>query len=129
MNTLTNDRRANDATLEGVSTRCGSVRHDQGLCAARGDAAGCCPDYETAYESAIGFDPVIRPKHYTTGKVECIDAIESAISELKGREALLTGQCIKYLWRWKKKENPKQDLEKALWYLKRLLKAVEAPCE
>jgi hypothetical protein len=72
-------------------------------------------------------DPVNHPSHYTAGAVECIDAIEAAIAGLQGREAFLTGQCIKYLWRWKSKhpENQRQDLEKTMWYLKRLLESVK----
>jgi len=46
-------------------------------------------------------DPVNQPRHYQ-GKVECIDAIESAIQDLEGLEAMCTGNAIKYLFRWKK---------------------------
>lgn len=56
--------------------------------------------------------------------MECIDAIESAISGLSGKEAFLTGQCIKYLYRWKAK-NGRQDLEKCRWYLDRLIASLE----
>lgn len=65
-------------------------------------------------------DSVNHPKHYTSGKVECIDAIESAVADLHGMEALLTGQVMKYVWRqhWK---NGVEDLSKAEWYLKRLI--------
>lgn len=65
-------------------------------------------------------DNVNHPRHYTSGAVECIDAIESAVDGLTGMEALLTGQVIKYVWRWKWK-NGKEDLRKAEWYLKRLI--------
>lgn len=67
-------------------------------------------------------DGVNHPSYYNTGKVECIDAIESAVEGLKGDEAFLTGQVIKYLYRWKGKGGL-QDLEKAQWYLKRLISA------
>ncbi len=69
-------------------------------------------------------DSVNHPKHYTSGTVECIDAIESAVDGLTGMEALLTGQVIKYVWRWKWK-NGKEDLRKAEWYLKRLMLKLE----
>ena len=68
-------------------------------------------------------DPVNHPGHYTAGKVECIDAIEAATTGLEGMEAVLTGQVLKYMWRWKKK-NGLQDLEKARWYLQRLISLV-----
>ena len=68
-------------------------------------------------------DAVNHPAHYTQGKVECLDAIESATTGLIGIEAVLTGQIIKYIWRWKWK-NGQQDLEKARFYLNRLINAV-----
>ena len=65
-------------------------------------------------------DPVNHPSHYTNGKVECIDAIEAALSShTDPMDAWLTGQVIKYLWRWPMK-NGKEDLEKAQFYLNRL---------
>lgn len=66
-------------------------------------------------------DPVHRPSHYTSGSIECIDAIDAAVAHLSGSDAFLTAQCIKYLWRWKLKENPIRDLEKCRWYLDRLI--------
>ncbi|WP_297505781.1 DUF3310 domain-containing protein [Ferrovum sp.] len=63
--------------------------------------------------------PVHSPVHYTQGKIECIDAIESAVSGLSGIEAFCAGNAIKYLWRWKHK-NGAEDLKKAVWYINRL---------
>lgn len=60
------------------------------------------------------------PSHYMQGSIECIDAIEAAVSGLDGPEAFLTGQIIKYIWRWKWK-NGEEDLQKARWYLDRLI--------
>lgn len=65
-------------------------------------------------------DNVYNPKHYTMGNIECIDGIESAVSGLEGIEAFCTGNAIKYLWRWKYK-NGIEDLEKAKWYIDRLI--------
>jgi hypothetical protein len=62
---------------------------------------------------------VNNPPHYQ-GKIECIDAIEAAIDGLEGMEAMCTGNAIKYLFRWKKKGGA-QDLEKAMWYIKKML--------
>lgn len=67
---------------------------------------------------------VNHPVHYTSGKVECINAIESATGELTGIEAVCTGNIIKYVWRWKFK-NGVEDLEKASWYLNKLIKEVK----
>jgi hypothetical protein len=69
-------------------------------------------------------DNVNHPEHYTAGKVECIDAIESATTGLDGAEAYNTGQIIKYIWRWKRK-NGTEDLQKASWYLNRLIEQQE----
>lgn len=69
-------------------------------------------------------DVVNHPFHYTGGKVECIDALESATTDLEGIEAVCTANAIKYLWRWKRK-NGKQDLEKAQWYINRLIQRLE----
>ena len=63
---------------------------------------------------------VNHPSHYTSGKVECIDAIESATGDLTGIEAVCTANIIKYVWRWKLK-NGVEDLEKASWYLHKLI--------
>jgi hypothetical protein len=74
------------------------------------------------------FDPVERPIHYADGQIECIDAIECAVNGLNGMEAVLTAQCLKYLWRWKWKHShdPAEDLKKCRWYLNRLIEQVEA---
>lgn len=63
---------------------------------------------------------VNHPAHYTAGKIECIDALEAATAGLCGIEAVCTANAIKYLWRWKLK-NGKQDLEKAKWYIDKLI--------
>lgn len=64
-------------------------------------------------------DYVHQPPHYTKGNIECIDAIQAALTpeEFIG---FLKGTCMKYLWRLPFKFNPFEDCEKALWYLKRL---------
>jgi len=65
-------------------------------------------------------DIVNQPPHYTSGKVECIDALEAATVELKGLDAVCTANAIKYLWRWKQK-NGVEDLRKARWYIDKLI--------
>ena len=40
-------------------------------------------------------DVVNRPAHYNKGRVECIDAIEVATSDLSGIEAVCTANAIK----------------------------------
>ena len=65
-------------------------------------------------------DNVNHPSHYTQGRIECIEALEAATVNLKGIEAVCTANAIKYLWRWKEK-NGKEDLKKAIWYIKKLI--------
>lgn len=60
-------------------------------------------------------DPVNHPSHYTQGKIEVIDFIED--QKLGFHEA----QVIKYICRAKHKGNEIQDLQKARWYLDRLI--------
>jgi hypothetical protein len=71
-------------------------------------------------------DPVNSPSHYCKGEgIECIDAIDAAISDLSGSEAHYTATALAYLWRWKSKGGA-QDLKKARWYLDRLIERVES---
>lgn len=65
-----------------------------------------------------------RP-HYNAGGIECIDALEAATSGLQGIEAFCTANAIKYLWRWKLK-NGEEDLQKAVWYINRLIQRAGA---
>ena len=65
-------------------------------------------------------DPVNHPDHYTGGSIECIDAIEAAVADLTGPQAVSTGAAIKYLWRWRAKGGV-TDLRKARWYVDRLI--------
>lgn len=65
---------------------------------------------------------VDHPEHYTSGEIECIDAIKSAL----GPELFLGylwGNAIKYLWRWPRK-GLNEDIEKCMWYLNRVYNEV-----
>jgi len=68
-------------------------------------------------------DQVNKPKHYTAGGIETIDAIESSMSP-EGFADYLKGNALKYLWRYQHKDKPLQDLCKARWYLNRLIERV-----
>lgn len=73
-------------------------------------------------------DNVNHPAHYTAGGIECIDALAAATEGLLGIEAVCTANAIKYLWRWKRK-NGVEDLQKARWYIDRLIKTLDKPAE
>lgn len=68
---------------------------------------------------------VSHPDHYQseTG-LEVIDVIEAFTFDLNGIEATDTGNILKYMCRWSKK-NGLQDLNKAKWYLEHLIAHVE----
>ena len=69
-------------------------------------------------------DLVNKPPHYNNGKIETIDAIKSALGD--GFEFYLQGNIMKYLWRFDYKDKPLEDLQKAKWYLDRLIEEVMA---
>lgn len=66
----------------------------------------------------------INPSHYRQGKVECIDALESATVNKTGLEAVCVANVIKYLWRYEAK-NGLEDIRKAQWYLAKLIDYLE----
>lgn len=70
-------------------------------------------------------DMVNHPPHYTKGKYETIDVIMDVTQHLGGREGYLVGNIIKYLSRYYFK-NGIEDVEKAQWYLNKLLEVVKS---
>ena len=67
-------------------------------------------------------DLVNSPPHYNQQKVECIDAIQSATDD--GYEFYIQGNILKYIWRYRYK-NGVEDLQKAQWYLNKLIEVKE----
>ena len=65
-------------------------------------------------------DMVEHPPHYTAGGIECIDAIEAALTPEEFR-GYCKGNAIKYSWRERMKGGD-TDLRKAAWYLARVAK-------
>lgn len=66
-------------------------------------------------------DPVNRPAHYTDGNIEVIDFIEDK------KLGFCLGNAVKYIARAGKKNKDKEveDLEKAIWYIKRRIKEIQ----
>jgi len=64
-------------------------------------------------------DPVNQPPHYRQGRIECIDAIEAALTPEEFR-GYCKGNILKYVWREKHKGGT-ESLNKAHWYLARLI--------
>ena len=68
-------------------------------------------------------DVVNKPKHYNQGTIECIDAIEAMLTHAEF-VGYLRGNSLKYRWRFRYK-NGTEDLLKAQWYERKLLKVLE----
>lgn len=69
-------------------------------------------------------DNVNHPSHYTQGGIECIDALKAATVGKTGIEAVCVANVIKYLWRYEEK-NGIEDVNKAQWYINRLIQELE----
>lgn len=65
-------------------------------------------------------DPVNHPSHYTSGKIEVIEYIEDQ------KLPYHLGNAVKYISRAGKKDPTKksEDLEKAIWYIRRYIDTV-----
>ena len=61
-------------------------------------------------------DVVNHPPHYTSSVsgIECIDVVEHM--------NFCVGNAIKYLWRCDLKDDPIENLRKAIWYIEREIK-------
>ena len=70
-----------------------------------------------------GPSSVNHPAHYTSGDIECIEAIEAALGTT-GFVDYCKGNAIKYLWRAGLKWDAKEDLQKAAWYANRAAKTL-----
>ena len=71
-------------------------------------------------EAYGNLDMVNEPPHYNQAGIECIDAIQAALTPEEFR-GYCKGNNLKYTWREQYK-NKTEDLRKAAWYLDKLLK-------
>jgi hypothetical protein len=60
-------------------------------------------------------DNINNPAHYTAGQIECIDAIQAALTPEEFR-GFCKGNVLKYVWREMRKGG-NESLAKAQWYL------------
>lgn len=69
--------------------------------------------YHPGYEDAVIQDNVNNPKHYTShpSGIDCIQITEHM--------SFCLGNAMKYIWRADLKGDAIEDLEKAVWYVKR----------
>lgn len=77
-------------------------------------------DTVTMFSGVPKNNPVDHPAHYTShpSGVECIQVTEHMSFNL--------GNAVKYIWRaGLKNDNAKEDLQKAIWYVKREIERLE----
>jgi 7-cyano-7-deazaguanine synthase in queuosine biosynthesis len=77
---------------------------------------------QPSQSTPLSSDP-INPPHYTQGRIECIDAIEAALT-LEEFNGFLKGTVLAYIWREKHKGGL-EDWKKARWYLERGINCYE----
>ena len=74
-------------------------------------------------------DMVNSPAHYNTRELETIDLIdlflEGKEAELNLKQGHYLATALKYLDRFPFKGKPTTDLQKAIWYIVRLLDTIE----
>lgn len=76
---------------------------------------------EIYYEEVPDPDPVNHPEHYETGKYECIDVMTEALG-VDETSFFCLGNAFKYIYRcMHKHDDPKEDVQKAVWYLNKFL--------
>lgn len=111
---------------------CSNCRHHPDNGSTNTDACMVCiastfrDEKPSEWKPIISEDEIVsHPQHYQSEKgLETIDVIEAFTADLKGIEAVDTGNVIKYICRWKNK-NGVQDLKKAEWYLNHLINHLE----
>ena len=70
------------------------------------------------FDSPVAHDPVNSPEHYSKGNnIECIDAMASAFGK-ETVEDYARVNAFKYIWRAHEKGKEKEDIQKAIWYLR-----------
>lgn len=75
-------------------------------------------------EPTLKIDLVNHPPHYNTGKVECIDAIRSMLTDEEWR-GFVKATIMQYVWRERYKGGA-QDMGKVKWYIDRYLEEINA---
>ena len=70
-------------------------------------------------------DMVHHPSHYNYKSVECKDVISIMTEGLEGEEAYYMGAIVKYLYRYPKKNNSVEDLQKAKTYIDMIIEKLE----
>lgn len=72
-------------------------------------------------------DMVNSPPHYSKSRIECIDAMASMSdgADMASHASYCWQSVFKYLWRFPYKGKSVEDLEKAQYYLNRLIEEMK----
>ena len=72
-------------------------------------------------------DMVNSPPHYAKSRIECIDAMAAMAdgADVSAHASYCWQSVFKYLWRFPYKGKSVEDLEKAEYYLKRLIQEMK----
>lgn len=103
-----------------------------GQCSNEGESSGSnwiypqhgrsCRDGRDSFTEGLGTEGLLsnidHPIHYTQGSIECIDAIEAALTPEEFR-GYCKGNAFKYIWREQYKGQD-ESIDKASWYLGRI---------
>jgi dihydrofolate reductase len=82
-----------------------------------GQEVRTAPEENKEEETVEGKNP-ISPSYYESDKIKLRDVLDQNLSRVKdGALSFYLGNTWKYLWRWDRKENPIQDLNKAKKYI------------
>lgn len=77
-------------------------------------------DFESRLHTPV--DLVNAPPHYTSGSIECIDAIQASMTQ-EAFTGFLKGNVQKYVWRYEQKGGV-ESLKKAKFYLDKMIEGL-----
>ena len=98
----------NECPFEDLNSSCQALKPNENIERAN--------KYLNKNNEPIPTDNVNNPTHYNTGIIEVITVIEDWKLNFN------LGNAIKYIGRCEHKNNKKEDIKKAIWYLERELK-------
>lgn len=113
-----------------------TLRNETWYYAIKGLESGMCyefvsedllvPELEKSVDDKITLtnEKVNHPNHYNQGGIECLDVIKAYYGD-DGYEGFCAGNVLKYVMRYKHKENALEDLKKARFYLDEVIKLNE----
>ena len=101
----------NECPFENLNSSCQALMPNENIIRAN--------KYLNGNNETIPTDNVNNPTHYNTGTIEVITVIEDWKLNFN------LGNAIKYIGRCEHKNNKKEDIKKAIWYLERELKNIE----